>query len=194
MTATDVRRVIDAIHRDPGADLSFHTMARLAHCSPTTFARAFFAPPGTTLTRYRIGARIEHAKRLLTTTDHPVTRIVHDVGYTGEGYFRRLFTATVGVSPTRYRQSGRPAARRTWTVINHAGTRIDGYNGHPDDPASTLMAWAELTPEGHWHVTAGGVARDRTYTRESAPKALRTYIDHRLKTPRPTAPEGPTTP
>ena len=54
--------------------------------------------------------RIERAKELLRSTDHPVTRICHEVGFTSVGTFGRRFNELVAMSPTAYRRLAREQA------------------------------------------------------------------------------------
>ncbi len=45
------------------------------------------------------------ARRLLTYTAAPVTKIAHDLGYQDAAYFSKVFFRAAGKSPTRYRES-----------------------------------------------------------------------------------------
>lgn len=48
--------------------------------------------------------RIEHAKRLLSSTDMTVSSISSSCGYENDVHFMRIFKKTVGVTPSKYRQ------------------------------------------------------------------------------------------
>jgi AraC-like DNA-binding protein len=52
------------------------------------------------LNRYRI----TQAKRLLKETDHTITQIAMDVGFSDSGYFSRVFRRETGMSPEAYRR------------------------------------------------------------------------------------------
>ena len=49
-------------------------------------------------------ARVEKAKRLLTSTTRSLARITEDVGYADVATFSRLFASRVGETPARYRR------------------------------------------------------------------------------------------
>jgi len=48
--------------------------------------------------------KIEHAKKLLKTTDMPVMDISTACGYSSVGYFIRMFNEQVGFTPLQYRK------------------------------------------------------------------------------------------
>ncbi|MHA1553613.1 MAG: GlxA family transcriptional regulator [Alphaproteobacteria bacterium] len=69
-----------------------------------TLNRRFKAATGETPLEFLQKARIEHARRLLETTNVSVDEIVHRVGYEDTSSFRRLFKRVTGISPLEYRQ------------------------------------------------------------------------------------------
>jgi two-component system response regulator YesN len=56
--------------------------------------------PITYLNRYRI----KEAKRLLATTQRPITEIGFEVGFSSGGYFTRVFKQETGMAPSEYRR------------------------------------------------------------------------------------------
>lgn len=68
----------------------------------------FSAHTGLPPMEWLIRRRIEHAKKLLTTTDLPVHEIASRVGFTDAAFFSRSFLKRVGASPLKYAQSVRP--------------------------------------------------------------------------------------
>lgn len=54
------------------------------------------------------GQRIDHARRLLETTDWPVDRVAHRAGFGTGVSLRQYFHAAVGVTPQAYRRTFRP--------------------------------------------------------------------------------------
>ena len=52
------------------------------------------------LNRYRV----QQAKQLLTYTHKSITEIALDVGFSGSGYFSRIFRRETGMSPEAYRR------------------------------------------------------------------------------------------
>jgi transcriptional regulator GlxA family with amidase domain len=92
-------------------DLSVDALARRAHMSPRTFARAFRAETGTTPAAYVEALRLEAARRLLETTDLGVGEIADVVGLKRAETLHRAFRRRVGTTPEQYRRHfGRQAS------------------------------------------------------------------------------------
>jgi AraC-like DNA-binding protein len=82
--------------------------ARAACLSPFHFHRMFKAAFGTTPGQFLQERRLAIARRLLATTDQPVTTICLSVGFESLGTFSWLFRKRFGLSPRQFRslQSG----------------------------------------------------------------------------------------
>jgi AraC-like DNA-binding protein len=96
-------RARDTMDRAFAQPLDVPALARVAHVSPSHFARQFRATFGETPHRYLQRRRVERAMELLRETDRSVTEICLDVGFTSLGTFSRTFRAIVGESPSAYR-------------------------------------------------------------------------------------------
>jgi AraC-like DNA-binding protein len=96
-------RARDAMDRDYAEPLDIPTLAKVAHVSEAHFIRVFRATFGETPHRYLQRRRIERAMFLLRESDHSVTEICFDVGFTSLGTFSRTFNEIVGEPPTTYR-------------------------------------------------------------------------------------------
>lgn len=87
--------------------LSLAELAAHAGMSVRTFCRRFGEevgmPPGQWLARQRV----EHARRLLETTDLPVDHVAAHAGFGTAASLRQHLARTLGVSPTAYRQAFR---------------------------------------------------------------------------------------
>lgn len=79
-------------------------LARSAGISTFHFIRKFEALFGSTPRQYRIHARLDEAKRLLSTGSRSVTDVCFAVGMSSVGSFSDLFTRRFGVSPSAYRR------------------------------------------------------------------------------------------
>lgn len=88
--------------------LTVERVARVAHLSPYHFHRAFRLAFGETPMRHLQARRLQAARRLLESTDRPVTAVSLDVGFDSLGSFSWLFRRHYGVSPRQFR-----AARRS---------------------------------------------------------------------------------
>ena len=96
-------RARDAMDRSYAQPLDIPTLARIAHVAEAHFIRSFKAAFGETPHRYLQRRRVERAMFLLRETDHTVTEICLDVGFTSLGTFSRTFRAVTGESPSAYR-------------------------------------------------------------------------------------------
>jgi transcriptional regulator GlxA family with amidase domain len=55
---------------------------------------------------------VENARRLLETSDMPVTAVAIDVGFSSGQHFARVFRQIVGTTPRQHRRSlGQPRKR-----------------------------------------------------------------------------------
>ena len=98
-----LRRAVAHIRDNLGGDLSLEALAAEAGMTGDRFARAFKSATGDTPLQYVIGARIEAAAVLLTTTDLPVAEIAYRVGYADPARFGQQFRRRMGATPAAYR-------------------------------------------------------------------------------------------
>lgn len=104
-----IRDVQAYIVDNPGADLSLPTLAARANLSHRHFARLFRSEVGMTPGAYIERARLEAARRRVETTDHPLAAVAAGTGFGTAENLRRVFVATLGVSPGDYRRRFNPA-------------------------------------------------------------------------------------
>lgn len=96
----------DAMDRSYDEPLNIPALAATAYCSEAHFIRSFKRVFGETPGRYLQRRRIERAAFLLRTTDWPVIRICHAVGFTSAGTFGRTFRSILGMTPGECRSQG----------------------------------------------------------------------------------------
>ena len=89
--------------------LSVAQIARESGMSAFQFIRTFDAVFGVTPHQFRIEARLDRAKDLLAPGDRSVTEVCMEVGFSSLGSFSDQFARRVGVAPSRYRGTPRPA-------------------------------------------------------------------------------------
>ncbi|MDR1387902.1 MAG: helix-turn-helix domain-containing protein [Propionibacteriaceae bacterium] len=94
-----------ALRADLAHPWSLAQMARLAHTAPRTLQRRFGAQFGLTPARWLTEQRVVAAQELLTGSTLGVEEIAARVGFSSAGLLRQHFGATVGTTPTRYRES-----------------------------------------------------------------------------------------
>lgn len=79
----------------------------LAGYSPPVVIRAFRRYTGETVVSYLTRAKMEYAKRLLTSTNLTVLDIAGRLGYSSLSHFNRLFRESTLMSPREYRMKYR---------------------------------------------------------------------------------------
>ena len=114
-----VERVINAMRANLGEQITMDDMARTAMFSKFHFSRIFLRVTGISPGRFLSALRLQEAKRLLLTTSMAVADISHLVGYNSIGTFSSRFRASVGVSPSEYRQYDGYVAPLSATELPH---------------------------------------------------------------------------
>ncbi|MFI7679478.1 AraC family transcriptional regulator [Actinophytocola sp. NPDC049390] len=105
-----VLAVTDALLADPADTRSLEAHARAVGVSRRTLTRLFVQDTGMSFDRWRGHMRLRAALPLLAE-GQPVSRVAHAVGYATPSAFLAAFRRTVGTSPMRYLNGGRPITR-----------------------------------------------------------------------------------
>jgi transcriptional regulator GlxA family with amidase domain len=98
-----LRRVLDTVAADPGADHTLSAMARTAGVSPRHMTRLFCEEVGTTPARYVEQVRLEAAQALLETGDDPLAVVARRSGFGSPESLRRAFVRNLKVTPGAFR-------------------------------------------------------------------------------------------
>jgi AraC-like DNA-binding protein len=85
------------------ANLSLNRLARRAGLTARRISVAVNRVHGKNVSQYINGYRIDEARRLLESTDDPVTRIMFDSGFQTKSNFNREFRRITGMSPMAFR-------------------------------------------------------------------------------------------
>ena len=102
-------RIIDAVryievHYD--MPLRVSELASLCHVSPSYFYECFKKEMGTSPIEYKNKITIGHAQRILSDTkDISIEELSERLGFESAIYFRRLFKAITGKTPSEYRKT-----------------------------------------------------------------------------------------
>ncbi|MEV0287077.1 MULTISPECIES: GlxA family transcriptional regulator [unclassified Kribbella] len=104
-----LRKVVDAIHTDPGGRHSIADLADVAGLSPRHLQRRFTQEIGVPPALYVERARIEAAQRALAELDDSVESIARRYGFGTAETLRRSFHRIVGIAPSDYRDRFRTA-------------------------------------------------------------------------------------
>lgn len=95
---------LDYIFSNLTGDIRLTTAAQLAYMSEPTFSKYFKRATGLTFSNMVKKLRVAHARRLLDSTDHPITKVATLSGYHNMANFNRQFLAEVGTTPSAYRR------------------------------------------------------------------------------------------
>lgn len=98
---------ISHIQRNFVQPIALDELIEISGMSRRNFIRAFEGTMGTSPIKYLIQVRIREACRLLRSTDHQITEVAFEVGFSDSNYFARQFRSTMGVSPREYRKQVR---------------------------------------------------------------------------------------
>ncbi|WP_027343698.1 GlxA family transcriptional regulator [Hamadaea tsunoensis] len=87
--------------------LDLRSMARHARMSVRTFTRRFREETGVSPAEWLTRQRVEHARKLLESTDLSVDAVAREAGFGTTVSLRQRLHATVGVAPSAYRRTFR---------------------------------------------------------------------------------------
>jgi transcriptional regulator GlxA family with amidase domain len=113
--------------------LTIEQMARHAGYAPRTFARRFRQETGTTPLQWLLAQRVDHARRLLESTDLPVEHVADRAGFGTAVNLREHFRRHVVTTPSAYRRAFSAIDRRPYGErhgLDHA--RRDVAEPHED--------------------------------------------------------------
>ena len=99
---------VDAIHQKfTQNDLSVSSLANLCGISEVYFRRLFVDKFSLTPKEYIIKLKLEHARRLLESSQFTMSEIALMCGYTEPCHFSREFKSAFGISPKEYTKASR---------------------------------------------------------------------------------------
>lgn len=84
--------------------LTLEEVASKAFMNPKYFSRVFKEEVGTSFSSYVNNLKIQHACRLLETTNYPAYRISMECGFSDPSYFSRVFSDKMNMTPMTYRK------------------------------------------------------------------------------------------
>lgn len=103
-TDARVRAALRLIAERFDEPLPSREVAQAVGVSPARLAQLFRSHTGATIRQTINRRRLTEAKRLLATTDEPITTILHQSGFADVSYFNRVFRADTGLTPREYRR------------------------------------------------------------------------------------------
>lgn len=86
-------------------EISLNVLAEEFHLSAQYISQLFKNEIGVNFLTYLTNIRMEHAKKLLLSTDYAVTEVAERSGYTDYRVFTKAFKKAEGVTPSQYRKN-----------------------------------------------------------------------------------------
>lgn len=99
-----IRKCIDHIYGNLGADLSAKALAKAAGLNPAYLSRLFRNETGIPLKRFVREARIDTARNLLRYSDLSCLTISVSLGFSSQSAFISVFKEITGMTPKAYRE------------------------------------------------------------------------------------------
>lgn len=99
-----IRQVVNYIRMNLSQELDIQTIARNAGFSQTYITHKFKDEVGIPPSKFILEQRIRLAKKMLATSNKPISEIASDVGIADWSYFSRLFKKSTGKSPSEFRK------------------------------------------------------------------------------------------
>ena len=99
-----IEKALKYIHDNFKQKLTLQNVSSYAFLNPQYFSRIFRKEVGVSYTDYVNKLRIEHACKLLETTNYPAYRISSECGFTDPSYFNRVFVQQMNMTPKAYRR------------------------------------------------------------------------------------------
>ena len=99
-----MRPVLDYMDENYSEKIYIETLSDMITVSPDYFTKMFKDSIGKTPIDYINSIRINHALRLLSMTDTPISEIAEHMGFSNPNYFHKIFKQYMNTSPLAYRK------------------------------------------------------------------------------------------
>jgi AraC family transcriptional regulator len=106
-----LRDAVDYLHAHFLDEVTSEAVAAACGVHPSHLMRTFRRCQGATIGEFVRGLRVDHARRLLETSDMSLGHVALDAGFCDQGHFSRAFKARTGITPGAFRASTRNASR-----------------------------------------------------------------------------------
>ncbi|WP_248304550.1 AraC family transcriptional regulator [Breoghania sp. L-A4] len=93
----------DFMEENSARNVSLGELAAVADLSPSYFSQAFKASTGLPPHRWQLIRRVEHAQRMLETTQATtLTEVAAATGFADQAHLTRVFRGVVGTTPAAW--------------------------------------------------------------------------------------------
>ncbi|QEM68545.1 helix-turn-helix transcriptional regulator [Geobacter sp. FeAm09] len=104
LSTSRLNRVTEYIKAHLNKNLSLNEIADVACLTPFHFSRQFKNATHLSPHQFVLKLKIEHAEKLLTTTDLPIADIALELGFQSQSHFTTVFHKMVGVTPKKFKR------------------------------------------------------------------------------------------
>jgi AraC family transcriptional regulator len=104
-----LQAVLNHVHDNLAGDLSAARLAALADVSLAHFSRIFRDAMGVPPHRYVLAARLDFARKLLSQSTWPISRVAEECGFSSQSHMTASFRSAHSVTPAEYRAQVRAA-------------------------------------------------------------------------------------
>jgi AraC family transcriptional regulator len=101
---TKLRRLKDYIEAHLDQDLALVELAAVVGLSSSHLKTLFRRSTGMPVHQYLLRQRVEHARRLLESSDRPISQIALDAGFAHQSHLARCMRRMIGVTPAMLRR------------------------------------------------------------------------------------------
>jgi len=98
-----LQAVLNHVHANLASDLSAARLARRADVSLAHFSRIFRDAMGVSPHQYVLAARLDLARKLLTQSTLPISRIAEECGFSSQSHLTASFRAAHSATPAQFR-------------------------------------------------------------------------------------------
>jgi AraC family transcriptional regulator len=106
-----LQAALNHIHDNLSGDLSAARLAARADVSLAHFSRIFRDAMGVPPHRYVLAARLDFARKLLTQSTLPISRVAEECGFSSQSHLTASFRSAHSVTPAEYRTQVRTVAQ-----------------------------------------------------------------------------------
>lgn len=103
-SSTTVSQIMDYIKENFYKPLNNEMLSSMSGYHEYHLNRLFMKHVGTSVHKYILNIRINEAKKLLLTTEQPLTYIAEKVGFNSNTHFSSYFKQVIGISPLEFRK------------------------------------------------------------------------------------------
>ncbi len=110
LSATQLQRLEDFVRQHLAQPLNLQALAQTVGFSPAQFVRLLKRCTGQTPHQYVLARRLERARALVLSSEHPLALIAQDTGFSSQSHLTSSFARAFGSPPGALRRAGRCAA------------------------------------------------------------------------------------